>query len=157
MQLKRKGVQPKIRQIAEKMGVQPSTVSRWFPKGDFLEQVEVFEKQFVKIGADPSEPQWAQCCAQMFVRNTAWSNTFAATCRGIPADSNGSKMYPTEQQKRPMIRTPAAATYCGSSTSTFEKRRLEGGGHRYLRLGRRVAYDPADLDTWLATKRRSST
>jgi hypothetical protein len=56
MQLKRKGVRPTIRQIAEKMGVQPSTVSRWFPNGDFLEQVEDFEKLFMKFGTDPLEP-----------------------------------------------------------------------------------------------------
>ncbi len=66
-------------------------------------------------------------------------------------------MYPNDQQKRPMLRTPAAAAYCGSSTSTFEKIRLTGGGPRYLKLGRRVAYDPADLDAWLATKCRAST
>jgi predicted DNA-binding transcriptional regulator AlpA len=82
---------------------------------------------------------------------------FATTCRGLPADFSGSKMYPNEQHKRPMLRTPAAAAYCGSSISTFEKLRLTGGGPHYLKFGRRVAYDPADLDAWLATKRRSST
>jgi predicted DNA-binding transcriptional regulator AlpA len=91
----------------------------------------------------------------LFVRNTVFIRHIAATCRGLPADSHGSKMYPNEQKMRPMLRTPAAA-YCGSSTSTFEKLRLTGGGPRYLKLGRRVAYDPADLDAWLATKRRSS-
>jgi hypothetical protein len=55
MRLKRDGVPPTIREIAQEMGVQPSTVSRWFPNGDFPEQVEAFEKQFVKFGTDPSE------------------------------------------------------------------------------------------------------
>lgn len=56
-----------------------------------------------------------------------------------------------------MLRTPEAAAYCGSSASTFEKLRLTGGGPRYVKLGRRVVYDPADLDAWLASKRRQST
>lgn len=58
---------------------------------------------------------------------------------------------------RRMMRTQEAAEYCGSSVSTFEKLRLYGGGPRYVKLGRRVVYDPADLDTWLAANRRTST
>lgn len=56
-----------------------------------------------------------------------------------------------------MLRTPEAAAYCGSSASTFEKLRLTGGGPRYVKLGRRVVYDPADLDDWLLANRRVST
>ena len=62
-------------------------------------------------------------------------------------------MYPNDQQKRPMLRTPAAEHICGSSTST-SKTWPDGGGLRYVKLGRRGCYDPADLDAWLATKRR---
>lgn len=58
---------------------------------------------------------------------------------------------------RRMLRTPDAAAYCGSSASTFEKLRLSGGGPRYVKLGRRVVYDPADLDAWLSENRRRST
>jgi hypothetical protein len=49
MQMKRRGVQPTVRNVAEAMRVQPSTVSRWFPNGDFLEEVEKFVKSFVKF------------------------------------------------------------------------------------------------------------
>lgn len=59
--------------------------------------------------------------------------------------------------KRKMLRTRDAAEYCGSSASTFEKLRLYGGGPQYVKLGRRVVYDPADLDAWLAANRRAST
>jgi hypothetical protein len=52
MQIKRRGAQPTIRKIAEIMGVQPSTVSRWFPDGDFLELVDNFEKSFVTFKGD---------------------------------------------------------------------------------------------------------
>ncbi len=52
MQLRRRGAQPTVRKIAEIMGVQPSTVSRWFPDGDFPQQVENFEKSFVRFRSD---------------------------------------------------------------------------------------------------------
>ena len=63
---------------------------------------------------------------------------------------------PTKSSRR-MLRTKEAAEYCGSSSSTFEKLRLSGGGPRYVKIGRRVVYDPADLDAWLESKRRRST
>lgn len=59
--------------------------------------------------------------------------------------------------QRRMLRTDEAAAYCGSSASTFEKLRLFGGGPRYVKLGRRVVYDQADLDAWLDANRRAST
>lgn len=52
----------------------------------------------------------------------------------------------------------AAATYTGLAESTLNKLRLTVGGPRFLKISsRRVAYDTADLDEWLASKRRSST
>lgn len=32
-----------------------------------------------------------------------------------------------------------------------------GGGPAYIKLGKRVVYDTADLDAWLARHRRQST
>jgi predicted DNA-binding transcriptional regulator AlpA len=58
---------------------------------------------------------------------------------------------------RRMLRTPGAANYTGTSASTLEKLRLTGGGPKYLKLGKTVVYDPADLDAWLASHRRTST
>jgi Helix-turn-helix domain len=58
---------------------------------------------------------------------------------------------------RKMFDTATAANYCGSSASTFEKLRLSGGGPLYAKIGRRVVYDPADLDSWLLSLRRRST
>jgi predicted DNA-binding transcriptional regulator AlpA len=55
------------------------------------------------------------------------------------------------------MKTEDAATYCGSSASTFEKLRLTGGGPVYSKLGRRVVYRVEDLDAWLAANRRRST
>jgi hypothetical protein len=66
-------------------------------------------------------------------------------------------MHPQEYKQRKMLNASAAAEYCGSSASTFAKLRLYGGGAAYVKLGRRVVYDPADLDVWLAQHRRAST
>ena len=55
------------------------------------------------------------------------------------------------------LRTAAAAAYCGSTKSTFEKYRLTGEGATYSKLGRVVVYDVADLDAWLESKKRRST
>lgn len=51
----------------------------------------------------------------------------------------------------------AASQHVGLSVSTLNKLRVFGGGPIFLKLGRRVAYDLADLDAWLVTKRRRST
>ena len=58
---------------------------------------------------------------------------------------------------RAMLRTGAAASYIGLSSSTLEKLRLRGGGPIYCQPTRAVLYDPDDLDRWLALHRRSST
>jgi len=55
------------------------------------------------------------------------------------------------------VSAPEAAQYLGFSASTLAKLRISGGGPRYLKLNRRVAYDTRDLDAWLAARRRSST
>ena len=62
-----------------------------------------------------------------------------------------------ELQSRQMLRTDGAAFYVGTSVSTLEKLRLTGGGPRYIKLGKAVVYDPADLDAWLSANRRKST
>jgi predicted DNA-binding transcriptional regulator AlpA len=50
-----------------------------------------------------------------------------------------------------------AAEHLNLSTSTLAKLRLYGSGPAYLKLGRRVAYDVADLEAWVADRRRRST
>ena len=50
-----------------------------------------------------------------------------------------------------------ASRHVGLSVSTLNKLRVLGGGPIFLKLGRRVAYDVADLNAWLASKRRRST
>lgn len=55
------------------------------------------------------------------------------------------------------IRTKAAAQYLGLSKSTLDKLRCFGGGPAFAKLGRAVIYNTADLDAWLAERRRTST
>lgn len=55
------------------------------------------------------------------------------------------------------LNTEQAAAYCGVGTSTLEKRRLVGGGPRYLKPTRKVVYQVSDLDEWLDRSRRIST
>ena len=56
-----------------------------------------------------------------------------------------------------LYRTPAAAQRLGVSVSFLEKRRLYGDGPEYVKLGRVVAYRPADLDAWAAAHLRGNT
>ena len=56
------------------------------------------------------------------------------------------------------LRAPAAADYVGLSPSTLAKMRLRGDGPVYAKSGPRiVVYDVADLDAWLAGRKRRST
>ena len=50
-----------------------------------------------------------------------------------------------------------AATYIGLSKSSLDKLRCSGGGPLYIKLGRRVVYDVADLDNWLAARKVANT
>ena len=66
-------------------------------------------------------------------------------------------MHPEESSQRRMLPAREAADFSGLSKSTLDKMRVFGGGPPYLKIGRRVVYDPADLDQWLVSHRRRST
>ncbi|GGF66918.1 hypothetical protein GCM10007301_28190 [Azorhizobium oxalatiphilum] len=55
------------------------------------------------------------------------------------------------------IRVADAAKHLGMSVSTLNKLRCYGGGPAFFKLGRTVVYSPADLDAWLAERKRTST
>lgn len=50
-----------------------------------------------------------------------------------------------------------AAKYLRLSKSTLAKMRLSGGGPVFTKLGRRVVYELADLETWVLTNKHTST
>lgn len=71
---------------------------------------------------------------------------------------NKSLTKEARRNSRQMLRTEAAARYCGLSESTLHKLRCTGSGPEYLKLGGKiVVYDQDDLDAWLDTHRRKST
>lgn len=57
---------------------------------------------------------------------------------------------------RLMSVTEAAETL-GVSRAWLNQSRLSGKGPIFMKIGNRCLYDPADLTTWLAGRRRSST
>lgn len=59
--------------------------------------------------------------------------------------------------KTSLLDAMKAAEWTGLSTSTLAKLRLSGNGPTYIKLGRRVAYKPEDLDAWINANRVNST
>ena len=57
----------------------------------------------------------------------------------------------------PRLTVEPAAEYVGVSRSLLEKLRIAGGGPRFIKLGRKVLYDTADLDRWCEASKRTST
>jgi hypothetical protein len=67
---------------------------------------------------------------------------------------------PAKDAARPhshRMKQPEAAVYCGVFEHSLEKRRVSGRGPIFLKLGRAIVYDSADLDAWLVAARRRST
>lgn len=58
---------------------------------------------------------------------------------------------------RKKLDTSQAAEYLGLGKSTLDKLRVVGGGPAFIKIGKRVVYDPADLDAWFASHKRAST
>ncbi len=55
------------------------------------------------------------------------------------------------------VNTIQAADYIPCAKSTLDKLRVKGGGPRFIKLGKKVLYDVADLDAWLEEQKRGST
>jgi len=66
-------------------------------------------------------------------------------------------MIAVSDNTRRRLRVQEAAEYCGLSVSYLDKRRHYGDGPVFLKIGKAVIYDTADLDQWLAGKNRTST
>jgi hypothetical protein len=57
-----------------------------------------------------------------------------------------------------LMSTPAAARYLDAAESTLEKARVSGAFDLpFVKLGKRVAYDIADLDAFIERRKRRST
>lgn len=53
--------------------------------------------------------------------------------------------------------TRAQAERIGLAPKTLDNWRSTGGGPPYYKIGGRVLYDDAEVDAWLAARRRTST
>jgi hypothetical protein len=62
-----------------------------------------------------------------------------------------------EQERQVYFKTQEAADYLKVSRRMLEKKRLSGGGPRYRKLGARVVYALADLESWAEAGLRTST
>jgi predicted DNA-binding transcriptional regulator AlpA len=70
----------------------------------------------------------------------------------VPEASGG------REAPRRKMRPRDAASYLGASESTLAKWRLRGDGPPYSKCGPRlIIYDIADIDAWIAGRKRSST
>jgi predicted DNA-binding transcriptional regulator AlpA len=66
-------------------------------------------------------------------------------------------MHSPSVSTRKKLDTVEAADYLGLGKSTLDKLRVSGGGPAFIKIGKRVVYDPADLDAWFSQHKRSST
>ena len=71
----------------------------------------------------------------------------------MPRENRNTALSP--QRRR--ISVKEAAWHTGLSCSTLNKLRCSGQGPRFPKIGRRVLYDFADLDSWIAKHLKTST
>ena len=88
-------------------------------------------------------------------------NTMSASKPKRPAnagrnpDSYDGVVSLSQQTRRLSVKE--VSNYTGLSCSTLNKLRCSGQGPRFAKIGRRVVYDIADLDSWLAKHLKTST
>jgi predicted DNA-binding transcriptional regulator AlpA len=56
-----------------------------------------------------------------------------------------------------MLTEIEAAPLIGVAVGTLQNWRVRGEGPKFIRVGRLVRYDPADLEAWKAARRVGST
>lgn len=56
-----------------------------------------------------------------------------------------------------LVMTKAAAEHVGYAETTFEKKRLDGSGPPFYKVGRRVLYDLIEVESWARSQRCTST
>ena len=56
-----------------------------------------------------------------------------------------------------LLDTKAAAPLAGADYKTLQNWRVQGFGPAFIKVGRKVMYDPADIAAWKASRRVQST
>jgi predicted DNA-binding transcriptional regulator AlpA len=72
----------------------------------------------------------------------------------IKKDGNHMQISNTGSSK---LSVQQAAKLLSVSTSWLNKARLVGNGPQFMKLGRRVLYDTADIESWLSSRKFCST
>jgi hypothetical protein len=73
------------------------------------------------------------------------------------AQASKSTGGPSPETKKRLMIAKDAAAYIGLAPQTLAKMRVSGDSPPFYKVGRQVLYDRADLDAWLAERRRRST
>ncbi len=74
------------------------------------------------------------------------------------ATSNHLHSDTLSPRPQPLLPVEEAAAFLGGiSKSWLDKSRLNGRGPRYVKVGRRVMYDVADLQAWLTGRKQDHT
>jgi predicted DNA-binding transcriptional regulator AlpA len=66
-------------------------------------------------------------------------------------------MQSTANPARNLLAVKQAAARLGMSTSWLNKKRTQGGGPKFCKIGARCLYDEADLDMFKEQSKRGST
>ena len=56
-----------------------------------------------------------------------------------------------------LISIDAVCALTGLSSSTLAKKRCNGSGPAFFKIGRQIRYDRMDVESWIASRRRTST
>src|SRR5262245_44236077 len=84
-----------------------------------------------------------------------WSQEQSTRMNLYPIQKNDESGPPDLPHR--LLNVREAASFLGLSVSTLNKLRLSGDGPPYMKLGRRVLYDPRDLQSWALTRKRTHT
>jgi len=55
------------------------------------------------------------------------------------------------------LSVPEAAAFLGCSKSFLDKKRLDGSGPLFMKVGRKILYDRSDLEEWVTSTKRRRT
>jgi hypothetical protein len=110
---------------------------------------------FLDDMARPDEPSEEPQQGGVAVANT--KKPSRAEGGGPNTTGKRGDLLETQATKKRLVISRDAALYVGLAQQTLAKLRVIGGSPPYYKIGRQVLYDRADLDAWLAVRRRNST
>lgn len=63
----------------------------------------------------------------------------------------------TQARLRHLFDTPQLSSHLGIGEKALEKWRLQGKGPKFIKVGKLVRYDEADVLAWIEQQKRSNT